>query len=150
MSSQLVHDLKLIVSTDKRIWAAAGFLVVVFFMWAMTDSWRPPIVVPEEKTVKLIEEHKEARGVGSAAMVKDLSNLNQSNERLKLDINRISEELNSKQEEITWQMDGLISRLGSIHSKIDDITHKIGENKVAEVMREQRQRAKKKKGSNTK
>lgn len=142
MSSQLVHDLKLIVSTDKRIWAAVGFIVVVLVMWALTDSWRPPIVIPEEKTVKLIQESSKY-DPASSGMVEDLSVLNKTNEKLQTDINRISEELNSKQEEITWQMDGLISRLGSIHSSIDDITHKIGENKVAEFQRERRQKPRK-------
>jgi len=142
MSSQLVHDLKLIVSTDKRIWAAVGFIVVVLIMWALTDSWRPPIVVPEERTVKLIQESSKY-DPASTGMVEDLNGLNKTNERLQTDISRISEELNSKQEEITWQMDGLISRLGSIHSSIDDITHKIGEKKVADVMREKRQKSRK-------
>lgn len=146
---QLFQDAKLVLSTDKRIWAGAGFVCIVVVVWALTDSWRPPPEVIEERTVKITEQERKFSHASSEGMVEDLSGLSEANDKLKSDINRISEELHSKQEEISWQMDGLISRLGSINSTIDDITQKVGAKKVEDMVREQRQRAKKVRGSNS-
>jgi hypothetical protein len=145
---QLIEDAKLILGTDKRLWAGGIFILVVLIMWSLTDSWRPPIEIPPEKTIR-IETNNKVKGSklpASEGMVQDLSGLSVANEKLKADINRVSEELNSKQEEISWQMEGLVSKLSTINASMEDITQKIGANKIQEVEREHKQKPKKLRG----
>jgi len=143
---QLIQDAKLIVSTDKRIWAFAGFLLVVLVVWSLTDSWRPLPEVPEERNVKLVDQSGDDRVLPIlAGLSEGLGEVSKVNNGLQNDLSRVSRNIESRQEEIDWQMDKLVTRLGSMTSTIDNITRKVGEKTVEDSLRERRQESKQKK-----
>ena len=57
---QSAEDVKLILSTDKRFWAAGGFIAVALFVWLATTTWRTEPAPPPEryKLVKVEEQEK--------------------------------------------------------------------------------------------
>lgn len=143
---QLIQDAKLIVSTDKRIWAFAGFIVVVLVVWSLTDTWRPLPEVPEVRNVKLVDQSGDDRVLPVlAGLSEGLGEVSKVTNGLQNDLSRVSRNIESRQEEIDWQMDKLVSRLGSMTSTIDNITKKVGEKTVEDTIRERRQENKQKK-----
>lgn len=133
---QLLEDSKLLIKTDKRIWAVCGFILVVLVVWALTDSWRPLPEVPEEKFVTIREEPTRNAGFLLQGLSEGLGEVNKQNEILQNDLNRISRNIESKQEEIHWQLDKLVNRLGSMNDTIDSITRKVGDRNVQEAYKD--------------
>jgi hypothetical protein len=136
---QLLEDAKLLVKTDTRIWAAGGFIAVVLLVWALTDSWRPLPELQEERYVTLIEEPERNVGFLLQGLNEGLGAVSKQNEVLQNDLSRVSRNIESKQEEIDWQIDRLVTRLGSMTDTIDDITRKVGEKTIEETIREKKQ-----------
>lgn len=135
---QLIEDSKLIIGTDKRIWAAVGFLVVVLIFWSLTNTWRPLPEVPSEKVVKVEVSPRSNPGSLIEGLHESITSLNQTNDILKKDIDRVSKNLETKQEEIDWNVDQLVSRLSNMSSKLDNITKKVGERNVEKFKVDQR------------
>lgn len=135
---QLIEDLKLICKTDKRIWGALGFIAVVLIFWSLTSSWRPVPEIPEERVSKVEIAPKSNAGALIEGLHESLGSLSKSNENLKKDIDRVSKNLESKQEEIDWNVDQLVSRLSNMSSTLDGITKKVGERDLERFKTEQR------------
>ena len=127
---QLIEDCKLLIKTDKRIGAGLGFLVVVLLMWSLTTTWRPLPDVIEEKFVEVEVAPSNNAGTLLQGLSESLGTLSQTNDNLKKDITRVSKNLETKQEEIDWNVDKLVSRLSSMSSTLDSITKKVGERDV--------------------
>ena len=135
---QLIEDSKLLFKTDKRIWAAVGFLAFVLIFWSLTNSWRPLPEVYEEKTVKIEVAPRLNAGPLLEGLHESLGSLSQNNDNLKKDIDRVSKNLGTKREEIDWNVDQLVSRLSNMSSTLDDITKKVGQREVDKMKVEQR------------
>ena len=139
---QLLADFKLIIKTDKRIAACVGFIFVVLVTWMFTDTWREPRKRKEEKIVSIKQEETIIKESSFDGLTQSLSAVSKTNNNLKEDLTRVSRELETKQEEIDWKVDSLVTRLSNMTSTIGKITEKVGEKKVQDVAREQRQKAK--------
>lgn len=135
---QLVEDLKILFKTDKRIWAAVSFIAVVLVFWSLTSSWRPPAEVIEERVSKVEIAPQTNAGSLLEGLHESLGSLNQSNESLKKDIDRVTKNIESQQEEIDWNVDQLVSRLSNMSNTLSGITKKVGEKDVERFKTEQR------------
>ncbi|HMO18985.1 MAG TPA: hypothetical protein PKA63_13050 [Oligoflexia bacterium] len=136
---QLLSDIKLIVSTDKRIWACGVFIGLVLVTWVLTDSWRPPPEIVEQKYVRLVsEERSDKLAPLLQGLSEGLGEVGKTNNNLKADLGRVSQNIESRQEEINWKMDTLVGRLSTMTETIDSITKKVGEKQVEDSIREKR------------
>jgi hypothetical protein len=127
---QLIEDIKLIVGTDKRIWAFIGFIAVVLIFWSLTSSWRPLPEIEPTKHVEVEVAPNISDGPLFQGLSESLHSLSQTNELLQKDIERVSKNMGTKQEEIDWDVDKLVSRLSNMSSTLDNITKKVGERQV--------------------
>ncbi len=135
-----LEDAKLLIKTDARIWAAGGFIAVVLIVWLLTDSWRPPPKLQEERFSTIVEEPRRNNvGYLIQGLNEGLGAVNKQNEILQDDLNRVSRNIESRQEEIDWQIDKLVTRLGSMTETIDSITRKVGEKTLDDTIRDKRQ-----------
>jgi len=107
-----------------------------------TDTWREPRKRKEEKIVSIKQEETIIKESSFDGLTQSLSAVSKTNNNLKEDLTRVSRELETKQEEIDWKVDSLVTRLSNMTSTIGKITEKVGEKKVQDVAREQRQKAK--------
>jgi hypothetical protein len=139
---QLLDDAKLLVKTDTRIWAAGGFIAVVLLVWALTDSWRPLPELQEERYVTLIEEPSRNVGPLLEGLSEGLGSVSEQNTLLQNDLSRVSRNIESRQEEIDWEMDALVTRLTAMTSTIDTITRKVGERALDDTIRAKREASK--------
>ncbi len=135
---QFIEDTKLLLKTDKRFWGAGGFIVFVLVFWSLTSSWRPLPEVFEEKVMKIEVAPKTNAGPLLEGLHESLTSLTASNDTLKKDITRVSRNLETKQEEIDWNVDQLVSRLSNMSHTLDSITKKVGSREVKKMEIEQR------------
>lgn len=126
---QTLSDLKLIIATDRRIWAACAFLLVVGLVYSITDSWRVIEPPPPEKLVPVkIHEEKIVNMVkGFNQAIKESA---EERKYLKEYLSRVSNKIESDKEEIDWHVDTIINRVNDVTEKIDNLTHKVGEQRV--------------------
>lgn len=116
----------MIVMTDRRVWACAIFLCIVFLVWAVTGAWResPPAKGEELWRVKSEEEHVVDM---VKAMNKDVKEAQEENDYLKDKMTRIASELKVGKEEVDWHVNTLINKLNSMSEKVTILTSKVGE-----------------------
>lgn len=129
---QRLDDVKLLVSTDRRIWLAVGFLFTCGFIFLITGSWREPYVeeVPEEwKRVSIphVEFNERINKLN-----RDLETSRQERYELRTRLERASNEMQAQQQEIDWQVDRLIQSLDSMSSKVDTMVNQVGSHLIRE------------------
>ncbi len=139
---QALSDIQLLIKTDKRIAAACGFVLLVLIIFMFTDTWREPKKPHSERVLNLKTTEVVVPESSFTGLTESLSSVSKTNNNLKDDLTRVSRELETKQEEIDWKVDSLVTRLSNMTSTIGKITEKVGEKKVSDVAREQRQRSK--------
>jgi hypothetical protein len=145
---QSLYDLKLIVSSDKRVWAAGIFLVSVTFIWLITSPWRELETAAPQELVKVKVEEKKID-----AMIQDFNKSmregEEERELLKDYLGRFKNELKVEQQNMDWQMNILVNKLGDITEKVDVLANKVGASSIhnalfKEKLKKQRQKRKKK------
>lgn len=126
---QVVSDLKMILKTDRRIWAAAAFLVCVTFIWLVTGAWRgedPPI--PEEYMKVRVENPK------INDMVKEFNRtLKEGREErryLQDYLARVSKQVEVGKDEIDWNVNILLNKLSDMTERVDGLAIKVGASSV--------------------
>ncbi len=126
---QSLNDLQLLVKTDRRIWAAAGFLVTVTFVWFITGAWRgedPPI--PEEYIKVRVENPK------IDDMVKHFNRtLKEGREERKYlqdYLARVSKQVDVGKDEIDWHVNILVNKLNDMTERVDGLAIKVGASSV--------------------
>ncbi|MCB0325363.1 MAG: hypothetical protein KDD69_17390 [Bdellovibrionales bacterium] len=126
---QSLHDLKLHITTDKRIWSASAFVCIVFFVWFVTGAWREPEPEPPEKYVRIkVEEEKV--NVMIKDFNKDLREAEEERKFLKDYLTRVTEQVKVEKEEIDWHVDVLVNKLNDMTERIDGIALKVGASAV--------------------
>jgi hypothetical protein len=134
---QSINDLKLILSTDKRFWAAGGFVFTAIFVWFATTTWRNHaketpdefkyIKVKEVKVDVLIDEFNQAmkEGKEERGLLKDY-------------IYRVHNDLNTSKQDMDWQMSSLVQKLDHITENVDVLANKVGASSINNAKVEQR------------
>ena len=134
---QNFSDLKLILSTDKRFWAAGGFIAVAFFVWFTTTTWRQePAPTPDSyKNIKVVEEK-------TNVLIKDFNQaLKEGKEErgfLKDYLYRVNHDLDANKQEIDWKVNTLSEKLNDITEHVDLLTNRVGASAVNSAKTEER------------
>lgn len=147
---QSLSDIKLILTTDRRIWAGSAFVAVVVVVWLATGSWResPPEKPEEIWRVKVQEERVEDMVQG---FNKDLKEEKEETQYLKDSLKRANSELGAGKEEIEWHVNTLINKLNSMSEKVDLLTNRVGNAAIEKQKLEAKiARSKKKRGQGKK
>ena len=134
---QNINDLKLILSTDKRFWAAGGFIATAIFVWFATTTWRQQAALtPDSHKFIKVEEEK------TDLLIKDFNlALKESKEEralLKDYIYRVHNDLNNSKQDMDWNVSSLVQKLDHITENIDVLANKIGSSAVNNAKVEQR------------
>ncbi|MFN8391462.1 MAG: hypothetical protein U0136_14335 [Bdellovibrionota bacterium] len=120
-----VRDTILIAKTDKRVWSAAGFLTLVFFIWFFTDSWRKP-EPPKEETARYVKPEVEVVKEVFGDIQKDLNDSRRNREELNEVIKRASSELEANKQNTNWHMNTLVDKLDGISNRVDKLAKDVG------------------------
>ena len=144
---QQISDLVLIVRTDRRVWAFAGFVGVALTVWSVTGSWRnleeplPPkfgrYKIEEEKIKSLVDGFNKTMNEGR-----------EERRFLRNYIDRVQHEVSVSKDEIDWQVNVLVNKLDAMTEKVDGLTNDIGRSTIEDAQFESRlgkQKKKKKK-----
>ena len=124
-----LKDAQLILKTDRRFWAAGGFLCIVVCIWMLTDTWREPVPEPEPYKRRARVEEEDFRLALTdfhAQVQKDIKNRAELSDT----INRTAGDLESNKQKIDWHVNTLVDKLNSMTSKIDKIAREVGERRI--------------------
>ena len=146
---QTLGDLRLIVTTDRRVWAAGGFLCIVCFVWVVTGAWRPPDEEPPEEYVRVKVEDDKIRSM-VAEFNKSLKEGVEERKFLKESITRVAQDVQVGKEEVDWNVNVLMNKLNDITEKVDGLANKVGASTIEraqfeEKLKQQKKDSKKKK-----
>lgn len=134
---QVFEDTKMIVATDRRVWAACGFLVAVVLLYFATTAWREEEPPPPEEMMRMRLEPFEWK----ARVTKFTKALEESHdERRKLHnlVSRASNDLRVQQQELDWQANELIEKLNSMTDKVDGLVNRFGGQSVQNAVRDKK------------
>lgn len=124
--SQLIDDIKVIVSTDKRIWLAATFICTCTFIFLITGSWREVYVEEEPVVWKRMRIPNSTWKDRISKLNEDVQESKREREQLRDRLTRATNTIQSTQKEIDWQVDRLINTLDSMTSKVDSMVNQVG------------------------
>ena len=140
---QNFSDLKLILSTDKRFWAAGAFIGVALFVWFSTTTWREE-AAPNPERYKFIKVEEPEINV----MVKDFNSaLKEAKEEralLKDSILRMDSDLQTNKQDVNWHMSTLVEKLDDITEHLDLLANRVGSSAVNAAKTEERLKLKEK------
>ncbi len=145
---QILHDLKLHASTDRRIWSAASFVIFVFTVWGVTGAWRgEEPELPDEQVRLKVEEEKVNNMIKE--FNRDMTEAAEERKYLRDYLVRVNEQVEVEKQEIEWQVDVLVNKLNDMTERVDGIAIKVGASavqsaKLAEKLKQQRAKRKKK------
>ena len=126
---QQLSDLNMIIRTDRRVWAIAGFLVVAFVVWSVTGTWRNLEQPLPEKYGRYKVEEEQIR-----SLVKGFNKtMNEGREErrfLREYIERVNHEVSVGKDEIDWQVSVLVNKLDAMTEKVEGLTNKIGRSTI--------------------
>ena len=131
-----LRDTALIVKTDKRFWAAGGFLGIVLTTWLCTSSWRG---LPDDTGTHVFEP-KVKRPYMHETLVdfqKDLVDGAKNRKDLVDMISRTDSELQASSQKTEWNTHNIINKLDTIATRVDKLVKEVGTRNVqnAEVDR---------------
>ncbi len=142
--TQVFFDLKLHLTTDRRLWSAASFVIFVFTIWGITGAWREPEPeLPEEQVRLKVEEEKVNNMIKE--FNKDMKDAAQERKFLRDYLVRVNSEVEVEKQEIEWQVDILVNKLNDITERVDGIAIKVGASAIQSAKLEKKlkhQRAK--------
>ncbi|HQH25855.1 MAG TPA: hypothetical protein PLP17_00550 [Oligoflexia bacterium] len=134
---QALADLKLIVTTDHRVWAAAAFICVVSFVWVATGAWREPEPEPPEKMVP-VKIKPEKIPDFLQGLTQQMKEAKEEREYLRDMMNRTSHEIEVDKEVIDWNANTLITRLNDVSEKVDKVANMVGEAAIEKAQLEKK------------
>ena len=132
---QSFGDLKLIVSTDRRVWAAAGFVVCVVFVYFATTAWREEDPPPPEEYIRMRLDPFEWKS-RITKFNKAMEESHKERKELREVVARASQTLKVQQQEIDWQANELIEKLDTMTDKVDGLINKLGGKSIQNVQRD--------------
>jgi hypothetical protein len=121
--NQKLDDLKLLLKNDRRVWAAAGFIVVALFIWVLTNQGggrRAPAHMPIESTAS-----KQGTGAdeGFADLIVAFKNDIEAGKKDRIEMNdvlqRTKKDLNDYKERSTGIFETLVDKFEQISREVD-------------------------------
>ncbi len=117
---QKLEDLKLLVKNDKRIWAAGGFIILVLFIWVLTDQSGP-------RRIRLPEEKASEQGMGEGEQYQDLvtalkdgvEQAQRENAEQRAVLGRLGDQVNQNKEQVAGIFESLVDRVDQLSHEID-------------------------------
>ncbi|MBP9838123.1 MAG: hypothetical protein KBC84_05360 [Proteobacteria bacterium] len=137
-------EAKLIFKTDRRFWAAGGFLICVILVWSMTTSWRE--VVPEKPREWVDPPKKEAIPEELvSSLLSDLKARKIARDEMHEQVKRTASDFQRGKEEIDANLSKLNDKLNLVGEKVNKMVSEIGESRVKSVLLQENINVKKKK-----
>ena len=129
---QVINDLKLIVQTDRRVWAAASFIVIVTIVWVSTGNWRGEDITHVEDTVRFKVEQEKIKAM-IKEFNKDMRQGREEQDYINSYLTRFQQELEVEKQEMDWHVDVLVNKLNNMVERVDNIAIKVGEEKSESI-----------------
>jgi KaiC/GvpD/RAD55 family RecA-like ATPase len=127
---QTLYDLKLHISTDRRIWSAAAFVIIVFTVWGTTGAWREVDPEPPEEYVRLKVEEENVNSMIKEFNV-DMQQAAEERRYLRDYLTRVNKQVEVEKQEIDWHVDILVNKLNDMTEKVDGISLQVGASAIA-------------------
>lgn len=143
---QLLHDVKLHITTDRRIWSAASFVVMVVTVWLVTGAWREGEPEPPIERVRLKVEEEKVKDM-IAEFNKDMKEADEERQLLRDYMTRVNQQVEVEKQEIDWHVDVLVNKLNDMTERVDGIALKVGSSAVETAELEEKLKKQKAKGS---
>lgn len=140
---QTLSDLKIIAATDRRVWAAGAFIALVAVTWVSTGSWREEEEATLEKYVRIPNKPEKVENMVEE-FNKSMRESAEEHKFLKDYLSRLTNQFKADKEEIDWHVNLLVTKLGDMTEKVDDLTNKVGRIKIKKVLFEQKLKRQKK------
>lgn len=141
------HDGILIVKTDRRLWAAGGFLGCVLALWLATGSWREAPPEPERHAFVPRQPEDEMAGP-IRSMASALEERKKNREELHDTINRAANDFETGKQELDWHVNNLVDRLNTMGERIDKLAKDVGDRAVEKAELDKKIKPAKKKRGN--
>lgn len=121
---ETLKDLHLIVKTDRRVWAACGFVCIALMVWSLTSSWRDYTAPSDVHKAKPPEEPgpRQSMVEFQEEWAKEMDRRKVFRENLTRSINGIQND----KDEIEWHANRLVDKLNGMTIKVDQIISEIG------------------------
>ena len=116
---QKLTDLKLLLQNDKRVMAAAAFIVAVIFIWILTDNTPRRIRQPESKASVQGMGSEEAYGDLVQALKEQVDEAKTAQAEQAAVIGRIKNDLNEKTAQTAGIFENLVDRVDQLSREID-------------------------------
>ena len=139
-----LEDLKLVVATDRRIWSAACFILVVVTVWFATGAWREEETAPEERFTQVLVKPEKVEDLVKEFNL-EVRQAKEENKYLHDAFQRMNNDIQVQKEEIDWHTDTLITRLTDMTGRVDKLTHIVGERSIERAKLEEKIKRHKKK-----
>ncbi len=120
--SQSLEDLKLIIKTDKRVWAAGGFIIIALFIWMLTDDsgrkrtrkLRPTTAASEQGTGA-----RDAYGDLIVAFKNDIETAKNERSEMYNVLQRVTTDLGEHKQRVTGIFETLVDKFEQLAREVD-------------------------------
>lgn len=119
--SQKLDDLKLLLKNDKRLWFAGGFIVLVLFVWMLTDQTPRRVRRPEEQASKQGMGAEEQFGDLIRAFDNEIKASKDEQAEMRAVITRTNTELKEHKERVTGIFENLVDRFEQLSREVDTL-----------------------------
>ena len=141
---QAIFDAILIAKTDRRVWAASGFVFTVTLVWFATGAWRALEDPPPEKLYPVLVKPEKIKDMvkGFSTQMREAK---EENTFLHDAVTRMNNEISINKEEIDWNANALITRLNDVSEKVDQVANMVGQSAIQKAQLEDKIKKSKKK-----
>ncbi len=130
---QPIHDLAMIVRTDRRVWSAGAFIVGVFFIWFVTAGWREPELDEGPTKKKWAPPQNDYVAVLVGDMHQQIKKQAETRRQLSDFVGRTVSELEIDKQKTDWHVNTLMDRLNTMTMRVDKLTRDIGERRLSDA-----------------
>ena len=119
--NQKLQDLKLLFQNDKRIWAAAAFIVAALFVWVLTNDAPRRIKRPEEQASKQGMGSEEQFGDLIKAFENEIKTSKDEQAEMKAVLARTNTDLKEHKDRVTGIFENLVDRFEQLAREVDNL-----------------------------
>lgn len=118
---QRIEDIKLLLKNDRRIWAAAGFIIVALFIWTLTDNSRGQRhkIVPPQKASEQGMGGGEIYGDLIVAFKNDIEQGKSERKEMNAELQRITQDFKEHKERVTGIFETLVDKFEQLARDVD-------------------------------
>lgn len=119
--SQKLTDIKLIIQNDRRVWAAAGFIVVAIFIWLLTDDrgGSRRVALPDDKASRQGAGSTEAFQDLIQAFKNDIDQQKKNQQEMNTVLTRTSQDLKEHKEKVTGIFETMVDKFEALAREVD-------------------------------